>query len=370
MDVPRPIVPRYGADCLSSVVPALLSPAGTSSLPSWFPEVAAGARAVVLLLLDGLGRGQLDDRSSLAPELSSMAGTTITSVAPTTTATALTSLTTGLAPGEHGLIGYRIDMGDTILNTLRWGDARGDRRLSHPPTVVQSCPPFMGARIPVVSRADLESTGFTEAHMAGVRAEGWKVPSSIAVTCGELVGAGETFVYAYYDGIDKVAHEHGFGAHYDAELRFADAIVGEILDSVGSDTVVVVTADHGQVHVGDRIVSVDATVTELVHHQSGEGRFRWLHARKGRERDLAAACDIHTDTAWVVTREQVIDEKWFGPRVLDHVVRRMGDVALVAREAVSFDDPDEPSAFSLVCRHGSMTPDEVLVPLLAARGRR
>ena len=112
------------------------------------------------------------------------------------------------------------------------------------------------------------------------------------------------------------------------------------------------------------------TEDQLVHHQSGEGRFRWLHARKGRERDLAAACDIHADTAWVVTREQVIDEKWFGPRVLDHVVRRMGDVALVAREAVSFDDPDEPSAFSLVCRHGSMTPDEVLVPLLAARGRR
>lgn len=370
MDVPRPIIPRYGADCLSSVVPALLSPAGTASLPAWFPDVATGARSTVLLLLDGLGRLQLDARTSIAPVLSSMEGSTITTVAPTTTATALTSLTTGLAPGEHGLIGYRIDMGDTVLNTLRWGDARGDRRLSHPPTVVQSCPPFMGARVPVVSRADLESTGFTEAHMAGVRSEGWKAPSSIAVNCSELVDAGETFVYAYYDGIDKVAHERGFGAHYDAELRFADRLVGDLLESVDSDTVVVVTADHGQVHVGERIVSLDPSVVGLVHHQSGEGRFRWLHARKGRERDLAGACQAHDDVAWVVTREQVIDEKWFGPRVHDHVARRMGDVALVAREAVSFDDPDEPSVFSLVCRHGSMTPDEVFVPLLAARGRR
>lgn len=363
-------MPRYGADCLSSVVPALLSPVGTSSLPPWFPEVVRGARATVLVVLDGLGRNQLDERIAITPVLSSMDGTTITTVAPTTTATALTSLTTGLAPGEHGLIGYRIDMGDTVLNTLRWGDARGDRRLSHPPAVVQSCPPFLGARVPVVGRADLESSAFTEAHMAGVRAEGWKVPSSIAVTCGSLVASGENFVYAYYDGIDKVAHAYGFGAHYDAELQFADRIVGDVLAAVDSDTAVIVTADHGQVHVGDRIVALDPAVAALVHHQSGEGRFRWLHARKGRERDLQEACEAHADVAWVVTREQAIDEQWFGPRVPDHVVRRMGEVALVAREAVSFDDPDEPSAFSLVCRHGSMTPDEVFVPLLAARGTR
>lgn len=370
VDVPQPILPRYGADCLSSVVPALLSPAGTSSLPAWFPEVVRGARATVLLLLDGLGRNQLDERAGLAPVLSSMHGTTITTVAPTTTATALTSLTTGLPPAEHGVIGYRVDMGDTVLNTLRWGDARGDRRHSHPPSVVQSCPPFLGARVPVVGRADLESSAFTEAHMAGVRAEGWKVPSSIAVTCGALVASGESFVYAYYDGIDKVAHEHGFGAHYDAELRFADRMVGDLLAAVDSDTAVVVTADHGQVHVGANTVSLAPAVAALVHHQSGEGRFRWLHARKGRELDLAGACEVHADVAWVVTREQVIDEQWFGSRVPDHVVRRMGEVALVAREPVSFEDPDEPSAFSLVCRHGSMTPDEVLVPLLAARGTR
>lgn len=370
MDVPGPLIPRYGADCLSSVVPALLSPAGTSSLPAWFPQSASGARAVVLLLLDGLGRNQLDERVAMTPVLASMEGATITTVAPTTTATALTSLTTGLAPGEHGLIGYRIDMGDTVINTLRWGDERGDRRLSHPPTVVQSCPPFLGAKVPVVGRADLESSGFTEAHMAGVRHEGWRVPASLPVMCGELVAAGERFVYAYYDGIDKIAHERGFGPHYDAELRSTDRLVGDLLDSVDSDTVVVVTADHGQVHVGDHTVTLDSAASSLVHHRSGEGRFRWLHAKNGRARELAEACDVHRDVAWVVTREQVVDEGWFGPRVPDHVVRRMGDVALVARDAVSFDDPDEPSGFSLVCRHGSMTPDEVLVPLLAARGRR
>lgn len=370
VDVPSPLLPRYGADCVSSLVPALLSPAGTANVPGWCPEPVRGAAAVVLLVLDGLGWNQLRSREVLAPRLASMEGGAITTVAPTTTATALTSITTGLVPAEHGLIGYRIDMGDTVLNTLRWADDRGDRRTTHPPSLVQSCPAFLGARVPVVGRADLEGSGFTHAHMSGARHEGWKAPSSIAVTCADLVKSGETFVYAYYDGIDKIAHDRGFGAHYDAELRFADGLVADLVDSLGSECAVLVTADHGQVHVGDNIVHLDATVRSQVHHQSGEGRFRWLHARRGCERSIVEAALAHSDVAWVVSREQVIDEGWFGPRVADHVARRMGDVALVARENVTFDDPDEPTAFSLVCRHGSMTSDEVLVPLLAARGTR
>ena len=45
----------------------------------------------------------------------------------------------------------------------------------------------------------------------------------------------------------------------------------------------------------------------------------------------------------------------------------MGEVALVAREPISFDDPLDSGAFDLVCRHGSLTADEMLVPLMAAR---
>lgn len=365
-----PLLPRYGADCLSSVVPALCGPGGTRALPDWFPAVARDADKVVLVLLDGLGWLQMQDHAAFVPTLSSMEGRAITTVAPTTTATALTSLSTGLPPGEHGLIGYRIDMGDAIMNVLRWADGIHDLRRRYPPDQVQSCPPFFGTKIPVSSRADLEDTGFTEAHLAGVTRVGWKTASGLPVIISDQVGKGEQFVYAYYDGIDKIAHDKGFGAFYQSELAYADRLVSDILDNLESDTVVVVTADHGQVHVGDQTRSLDPAAHELVRHQSGEGRFRWLHARRGREEALFEACAAHADEAWVVSREQVLDEKWFGSVVHDHVVRRMGDVALVARENVSFDDPNEYSGGTLVCRHGSMTEAEVLVPLLAARGRR
>ena len=204
------------------------------------------AERVVLLVLDGLGWNQLRERPHLAPTLTSMSGGPITSVAPSTTATALTSITTGLAPGEHGLIGYRMGMGGTVMNTLRWADEKGDLRRQFPPGRVQSCPPFLGLAVPVLSKAELEGTGFTEAHLAGVKPMGWRAASSIAVTTAAAFAAGEKFVYAYYDGVDKIAHERGFGEYYDAELVHADALVRSVLDRLPPSSALVVTADHGE----------------------------------------------------------------------------------------------------------------------------
>jgi hypothetical protein len=71
--------------------------------------------------------------------------------------------------------------------------------------------------------------------------------------------------------------------------------------------------------------------------------------------------------AWVVSRDQVVDEGWFGPKVSDAARARLGDVALVAREPVAFHDPDDSGPYELVGRHGSLTSAEMLVPLLVHR---
>lgn len=360
----EPTLPRYGSGSLDGIVPVLCSPHAAGSVPGWMPSFVDGADRTVVLLVDGLGWNQLCDRHDVAPVLASLSGGPITTVAPSTTATALTSFTTGLAPGEHGLIGYRIDMGGTVMNTLRWGDEHGDLRRRFPPRQVQPCPPFLGASVPVLSMADKQGSGFSEAHLSGTKSMGWRAASSIPVDISRALAAGETFVYAYYDGLDRIAHERGFGDHYDAELATVDALVASIIDRLPSRTALLVTADHGQVHVGDNTVVPAPSILGHVRHQSGEGRFRWLHARRGQEAALADACAVHGDIAWVVTKERVIDERWFGPRVTADAARRMGDVALVPFAPVSFEDPADGGAFPLVCRHGSLTEDEMLVPLV------
>jgi len=366
---PVPVIPDYSGANLTGIIPGCLL--GTSGRrPNWFPQPLQDAERIVLLVIDGLGYEQLQRHAHIAPNLMSLVGGSITTIAPSTTASALTSLVTGASPAEHGIVGYRMDMGDSIMNSLRWWSDTRDLRKVHPPASVQPIPPFVGMTIPVVSRAELEGSAFTEAHLRGSRPCGWRAASSIVAQCASLISFGEKFVYAYYDGVDKIAHERGFGAYYDAEIAATDWLVGALLNTLPSGTTLAITADHGQVQVDDNVVHLSDDIKATLHHQSGEGRFRWLHAKRGQESDLLQiATDLYSDIAWIASRDQVVEEAWLGParggRIADQVKRRLGDVALVPFTATTFDDPLDSGPFSLVCRHGSLTADEMFVPFLA-----
>jgi hypothetical protein len=359
----HPVVPDYGGACISNVVPALLEPG--SEPPPWFPPGALDASQVVLLVLDGLGWEQLEARRHLAPTLSAMTGGPITSVVPSTTATALTSIATGLTPGEHGVVGYRVAVDGEVLNILRWTTPSGDARGRIDPYRFQPHAAFCGQRPPIVTKAEFVSSGFSGAHLSDVRFHGYRVPSTLVTELRRQLRAGEPFLYAYYDGVDKVSHEYGLGEFFDAEIAAADRLVADILSVLPPDAALVITADHGQVDVGDRMVGLHPDVAAHVSFQSGEGRFRWLHARPGRGPALhAAAVEHHADVAWIRTRDETVDDGWWGPEVSDQARSRLGDVALVTRDEVAFSDPADTGPFSLVGRHGSLTGAEMFVPLL------
>ena len=364
-----PILPDYGGACLSSVLPALR--AGPAA-PGWFPEPARHAAQVVLLVLDGLGWDQVVAPGSLLPTLAGGVGGPITSVAPTTTAAALTSIATGRTPAEHGVVGYRLRLrregveADEVMNVLRWRSEHGDLRRQLPPPGFQPVPAFGGVPAPAVTRSEFAATGFTAAHLGGARLVGWQMPSTLVVEVRRLLQLGERFVYAYYDGLDKVAHEHGLGEHFGAELRATDRLVGDLVAVLPPGAALVVVSDHGQVEVGAALRVPGPELLSGVTLLSGEGRFRWLHTRPGAATDvLDAARAIHGDEAWVVTREEVVDGGWFGGALAPDVANRLGDVALVARAPVAFLDPADTGETRLLARHGSLTAAEMYVPCLA-----
>lgn len=362
----EPLIPDYQGACITNVMPTLLEP--PEKLPAWFPACAA-AEQVVLLVLDGLGWEQLQERRHLATTMASMEGHDILTVVPSTTSTALTSISTGMPPGEHGVIGYRMSIEGDVLNVLRWSAAGRDARDAIPPEKIQPSEPFLGHRPAVVTRAEFRQSGFTQAHLEGVRFSGYRMPSTLVAETLRLVRAGESFVYTYYDGVDKVAHEYGLGDHYDAEIVAVDRLVEYLINGLPSGAALVIISDHGQVDVGDNVVHLHRDLLPHLANQSGEGRFRWLHARPGRTRELfEVATERHGDTGWVVTQEQMLDENWFGPVVSEAARARLGDVALVAREPVAYLDPEDTGPFELIARHGSVTSAEMRVPLLAAQG--
>ena len=61
---------------------------------------------------------------------------------------------------------------------------------------------------------------------------------------------------------------------------------------------------------------------------------------------------------------EAIAEGWYGPTVTDAAAGRLGDVLIAAQGTVAFHDPNDTGPYVLVGRHGSLTEDEMLVPLL------
>ena len=359
-----PLLPAYDHGCVSNVVPALLHT--LEGDVSWVPPALLESERVVLLVLDGLGWNQLQARLHLTPTIAGLAGGAITTVAPSTTATALTSISTGLPPGEHGIMGYRIAVGTEVLNVLRWTTDGRDVRGSIIPGDLQPHAPFGGQRPPVLTRAEFAGSGFTLAHLEPVRFTGYRTLGTLTAELARLARAGEPLVYAYYEGLDKVSHEYGLGAPYEEELRWIDHLVATLLEVLPPGTALAITADHGQVETGDDVRDMPSDVLTHVAMQSGEGRFRWLHARGGRARPLAdAAASLLSEHAWVRTRDEAIDEGWYGPKVTDAAAGRLGDVLVAAKGTVAFYDPRDTGPYILIGRHGSLTPDEMLVPFLA-----
>ncbi len=360
----EPVAPDYAGASIVGVVPALVR----GPRPPWFPEPAREPGPVVLLLIDGLGWTSLEAHRSLLPRLGALEGRAITTVAPSTTASALTSLATGMSPAEHGIVGFRMRMDRAVLNVLRWNT---DGAAVPDPFTVQRHDGFLGRPVPVVTKSEFRTTKFTDAHLRGTRFVGWQTTATLVQQCRRLIGAGEQLLYAYYPGVDSVAHE--FGLHdefFRAELVATDRLVGDLLDAVPANVTVLVTSDHGQVHIGSAGWVGLEPLRDLVDVYAGDGRFRYLYARRGASRELlAAAREEYGHQAWVMSRDELVEGGWLGPGPLRASVRRrVGDVVLAAHEPVGFVDPTFPREAGLVAGHGSLTPDEMYVPLVAGRG--
>jgi Type I phosphodiesterase / nucleotide pyrophosphatase len=356
------------ARSVAAIVPALLG----FEDAMWLPSAVHGARSVVLLVVDGLGWRAFDDAPAALANLREFDGFAITTVLPATTASALTSITTGTAPGTHGLFGFRMRYDDVILNNLRW--QTDPRRAPAPdPEWVQRRPPFRGARVPVVAKAEHEGSGFSLAHLRGSEFVGWRQPNDIVEHCSRLVSQGAPFVYAYYPGVDEVAHEFGLrdGA-YAQELAFADGLIARLRAALPTDAALVVTADHGQIHLEpDAWVELGTELLGLVAEQAGDARCRFLYARNGAAGELVAGCrERFADIAWVATRRELLDAGAFGPLAPGSVAGRIGDVVLMPRTDVGFVDPGLLRETGLRSAHGAPTAAEMEVPLLAARGER
>jgi hypothetical protein len=342
------------------------------------------ARAVALLLVDGLGSELLTAHAADAPFLATLPDAGPLAVGfPSSTAISLASLGTGLPPGGHGLLGTSMRLTDeVVIDALQWTEhgTKVDLRESFPPESVQPAATVFeraaaaGTGVTVVSQARFENSGLTRAVLRGGDYVGAHAFGDLAAgVLTALAGPGRQLVYGYHADLDAMGHVYGPGSlPWRLQLTQVDRLVETIATRLPGDALLAVTGDHGMVTM-DHTVDAD-THPDLragVRTLSGEPRARHAHAEPGAAADVLATWQgVLGDGAWTVSREQAIDEGWFGP-VAPRFTDRIGDVVAAARGTSGvIRSKSEPFLSRLVGQHGSLTPAERLVPLLVARGVR
>ncbi len=367
--------PAYGRRSLGDVVPAVgaaldVGPAAGMVAPGDLE--LPPAPAYVVLLIDGLGARQLERYGYAAPYLSSLAQeqTPGTSGVPSTTATSLTSLGTGLTPGTHGMVGFtsRIPGTDRLLYALKW-DKDVDPQRWQPHETAFARLAAAGVEVRVVNKREFRHSGLTLVGQRGADyVEAEKVGERLAAALAARTG-GPSLTYLYDSDLDWTGHRHGVASTpWLQQLSMIDAEAEQLRESLPSSTRLVVVADHGMIDcVGESHLDVDdhPELREGLLLLGGEARFRHLYTRDGATGDVLAAWSRWLgDRAEVLTREDACGRGWFGP-VDASVAPRMGDVMVACRGEVGvFSRVDFSYETKLVGLHGSLTPEEMLIPIL------
>jgi hypothetical protein len=370
------VLPAYHDRSLGDVMPAVARALGVgeSLAPGGGPRglVLPDARSYVVFLVDGLGFELLRAHPQEAPFLHALLGDVppATVGVPSTTATSLTSLGTGLTPGVHGVVGFtsRIPGSDELLNALAWSKSV-DPTLWQPHEPVFTRLSAAGVHTTVVNKREFEASGLTRASSRGADFVGADRLGERLVAVEEASRHVPSLTYMYDGDLDWTGHRFGVDSpQWRAQLSMTDLAAERVRETLSPETRLLVVADHGMVDAAeDSRVDVDEhpDLTDGVALLGGEARFRHVYCRAGAVDEVAASWrEVLGDRAEVLTRQEAFARGWFGD-VSPAVIPRIGDVLAACRgdhavlSSVAF-----PYEARLVGMHGSLTPVEMLVPVL------
>lgn len=383
------LLPNYHGGSLVNLIASIVGACGGSTehapltlLPS---QALASARNIVFFLIDGLGYNYLADIGRGGALADHLAGS-LTSVFPSTTASAITTSFTGLTPQQHGLTGWfswfpEADVLAAALPFKRRGDDRPLVELDITPARLFDAQPLVDAlavRPIIVSQRRIVDSEYSR-HFGG-RAERHAYDDLAGLVAAIEAAVGSTserkYVYAYYPEFDAVAHKHGVASRQArTRLTAIDAAFADLLRRLsGTSTVLIVSADHGFIDTAPHEALELEDYPELAEllrlPLSGEPRVAFCHVRAGCVEAFIERARIRLGEYADVRRSaELISAGWFGPgEPHPRLADRVGDVALVMRGHYTIKDrlPGE-KRHVLIGNHGGVTEDEMLVPLVLAR---
>lgn len=344
-------------------------------------DALEGARNIVLMVVDGLGYEYLL-RHGRGGVLHSHLKGRLTSVFPSTTATAITTFLTGTAPQQHGLTGWfmYVRQMDGVLAVLPFTP-----RCATPASAPGISPEELFDQRSLFDRIEGPSYQVTPDRIANshfnvaYRGAAMTVPyRSMTQFIGLIertvkADARHKFVYAYWPDLDKLGHEHGTASNsvatHFAQLEYAlERLIGALK---GSQTTLIVTADHGMIDTGpEGVIEVSdhpELAQALIRPLCGERRAAYCYVDPAKAQQFESYVrDALADYATLINSEDLIAQGYFGLGDPHPALReRIGDYALLMKDRYVIKDwvPGE-RRHVLLGVHGGLSAEELHVPLV------
>lgn len=355
-------------------------------------------RRVVLVLVDALGYNQLvrlmgEGKADFwSRALGKGKLFPLTSISPSTTASALTTVWTGAAPNAHGIIGYEMWTQELsmVINTILHspttfaGSAGSLSSSGFNPTgflgreTLGSLLAHRGIESQVFLPGSIGNSGLSQMHLSSTQLHSYIGESDLWANMRDLLNtrpAGRQFIYAYWSDVDSLTHRYGtYDERVTLQLESFSHGLEHILleglhDRARADTLFLVTADHGSlttpIDEAYTLSNHPALSANLVMQPTCESRLPFLYIKPGSE----TAIRDYFEMAWpgqfsLYSRAEILEAGLLGQQdAHPDLANRVGDLVAVPHGDAYLWWAHK--ANLMKGRHGGLHPDEMLVPLFA-----
>jgi hypothetical protein len=360
---------RFGlADITNSIFNSLSVPETIDSL-----SLGSAENREVLILIDGMGQDAIDkygDQFPIFDELKQVKK--LYTNFPSTTATSLSTLGTGVLPGIHGMLGYtvRVPRSDNrLLNALKWDERVDPVMWQKVPTLFERAA-LAGVSVTHVAAKRYEGSGFTQAALRGAKYVGANGVDEMATAVSAALKPQPSFVYTYLNTLDSAGHSDGVGSDkWLTALQQVSEFITKVKQLAPAGTRIWVTSDHGMVNSTEQVIlGQDNKLLENVTLIGGEPRARHIYIKEGAVSETIIQWqEFFGNRARVLSKVTAIKDGLFGPVVTEDSHDRLGDLIAIANNDLILVDPARVrEESSMVGHHGGVTDIEVEIPLLLA----
>jgi len=360
---------RFGlADITNSIFASLSVPETIDSL-----SLGSAENREVLILIDGMGQDAVDKYSDQFPIFDEFKQVEkLYTNFPSTTATSLSTLGTGVLPGVHGMLGYtvRVPRSDNrLLNALKWDERVDPVMWQKVPTLFERAV-LAGVSVTHVAAKRYEGSGFTQAALRGAKYVGANGVDEMATAVSAALKPQPSFVYTYLNTLDSAGHSDGVGSDkWLTALQQVSEFITKVKQLAPAGTRIWVTSDHGMVNSTEQVIlGQDNKLLENVTLIGGEPRARHIYIKEGAVAETIIQWqEFFGSKVKVLSKDNAIKDGLFGPVVTEDSHDRLGDLIAIANKDLILVDPARVrEETSMVGHHGGVTDIEVEIPLLLA----